>query len=313
MHDRSDHHSAATRHLSSVLSSSGVPEHPSLQAAIDANLWTSGILRDLAAQVGGVDVLAALDVDPLPSSRVDLAGVHPAHAGRVRDVVEAVDHHGRRLLDDEHTTIIHRLVEAVIRHDPKVLGRGEPVNTAAALTWLALRGNGELGGRRWPTAEDIWCSFGVSSCASRGRTLFTAAGFTFVDDCSPTGQARQGVRFDDVDFLHSRTRGSLLAQRDQALRLHEDALARQQASRAVQRVGDGKVRIQARTQVPRWSFLTLSAAGRRTVVVALADSADRALDDVEALALSVPDARRLVEMLQNTLDGPLTPGTFPPT
>jgi hypothetical protein len=64
------------------------------------------------------------------------------------------------------------------------------------------------------------------------------------------------------------------------------------------------MQIRASPQVPRWSFRTVGPTGRAAVIVAMADTIDGPPEELDPFALSVPDARRLITMLERALDGP---------
>jgi hypothetical protein len=114
----------------------------------------------------------------------------------------------RNRLDHEYRVIVHRLAVTAATHDQHPLRRRtSSTRLAAALAWIALKGNVEIGRRsRW-VAEDIRCSFGVSSCLGLVRKIATSL------DMAPTADSFGSNRFPpggmtlgDVGLLHSRTR-----------------------------------------------------------------------------------------------------------
>jgi hypothetical protein len=103
--------------------------------------------------------------------------------------------------------------------------------------------------------------------------------------------------------LHSSARIWILRARTTASQVCE-TLAQQAAERRpLQFLPGGKVQIKARPVVPFGAFRTPDTTGRHTVVTMFGD-----LDDPEVIALSVPDARRLIAILQRALDEPVSPG-----
>ena len=125
------------------------------------------MVGDLAALVGGIDALEHLDTIPLPDEPFDWSVVADTDCSFVENLLGLIDEHVERLFGVEYRTVAHRLVERIASRDPATLRSGSEVRTAAAITWLALRGNGVINGRRWPTANGIWAMFRVSSCAGR--------------------------------------------------------------------------------------------------------------------------------------------------
>src|SRR6185312_139755 len=96
----------------------------------------------------------------------------------VREVLRLTDHCCDTLLDDvEYRTIVRRILALVAARDPRTFRRkGSTRSCAAALIWLVLRANCDLGRGRRPRVSWIWSWFGVSPCTDRGRALRSAAG-----------------------------------------------------------------------------------------------------------------------------------------
>ena len=80
-------------------------------------------LCELAAEVGGDDVLEALDDSPLPDEPFDWTGIAEDIAPRVREVLAMVDRCCDDLLDVEYRTACRRLLARAAVGDPKVFRR----------------------------------------------------------------------------------------------------------------------------------------------------------------------------------------------
>jgi hypothetical protein len=156
-------------------------------------------LDELAVVVGGHDLLAALDAEPLPDDHLDLLAVDPAVVDRTllvssycddwfdgirRDhsapMLVALAQIERRFGEDprrlaeaarriELRTAARRLVGRLARSAPeKLRGRPKPQSLAAAVCWAVERGNA-LRPQRAPTAGAIAGAVGGSAAGVRRR------------------------------------------------------------------------------------------------------------------------------------------------
>src|SRR6478736_3940510 len=80
-------------------------------------------LCELAVEVGGDDVLEALDDSPLPDEPFDWTGIAEDIAPRVREVLEMVDRCCHDLLGVEYRTACRRVLARAAVGDPKAFRR----------------------------------------------------------------------------------------------------------------------------------------------------------------------------------------------
>lgn len=278
-------------------------------------------VRALAECVGGIDALEQLDIEPLPVTPFDPSAVPAEHRPLVEAIhtevlggIEAVNRPffalrtamGRAELpppfDDEYQVIAERILLRLAMADWRVLAKSAPRRTAAAIAWVAFRGSQKKRVRKSVvTADGLWRAFGVSNCTALATTLHRALGLPRVDaddgwyDLSP-------LWLPDARLLHSVARLWIMRNRTTAVRVCETLALREAERRPVQYLPGGKVQIKARPVVPFSSFRAPDTTGRHTVVTVFGD-----LDEPEVLGLTVPDARRLVTMLQRALDAPVSP------
>jgi len=279
-----------------------VTGEPSLGQAAAAGPSFVHLVDGLAELVGGLHVLERLDDEPLPIEVVDLGSVEPGSQTRCGEILSSIDTFAAeqwifgRLLDAEYRTIIARLLGRIVERSPAELQRSDPLRTAAALAWLALHGNDDLSPPHHPSAADLWHGFGVSNAAAVGRRLHRAAGFERPSASGGRFARRPAVWLPDVALLHSRTRRGLVKLRDQLVTAIEAALERRRADAPIKDAG-GRISVSAHLTVPRWAVRAPDGDGRHAVVVTFGNDDD----DVEVVGLSVPDAHRLVHMLQQAL------------
>lgn len=167
----------------------------------------------IADEVGGVDALMALDVDPLPDEQFDWTGipdeVHPV----VQDILDACDACADARLDVEHRTAMRRFLARAAWGDPKLFRRkASPARGAAAVAWVVATANRTVGSHRSAvTGADLLAHFGISgSVSDRARSLLRAAG---IDLSLTYGSLRLG----DPSLLVSRRRRELVDDRDRTL------------------------------------------------------------------------------------------------
>ena len=146
-----------------------------VQAELDSlKLW------DLAAEVGGDDVLQALDDSPLPDEPFDWTGIAEDIAPRVDEILALVDRCCDDLLDVEYRTASRRLLARAATGGPKVFRRKAKADTAAAaIVWIVGTANKIFEGHdRLMLASRVVHYLGVKGSASnRAETLARAAGF----------------------------------------------------------------------------------------------------------------------------------------
>ncbi len=252
------------------------------------------LMADLVTLVGGADVLAELDCEPIPDEPFDWSVVEERDRSFVAEVLALSDQCCNELLDTQFRTIARRLLARVAERDPGPLRRNTKANRCAAgLVWLAGQASAEFGRRGRRTTACLWTWFGVTSCADRGRSLRAAAGLEpWID---PASWATEPLALGDAAFLHSEFRQLVIRQRDAVTKLTtpprkwttmEDGRSVRFAAEPVKVVLTAKGHVQG--------------ASRLMVLLALGDD----LEDASYFALSVPDAHQLVSRLQSALDDP---------
>ncbi len=285
------------------------PRPTTIRDALCSGDWYASYANELATLAGGIDALERLDADPLPDEPFAWPSVADRDRGFLAETLAAADDCCERRLDLEYRTIVRRLLARVATHDPRPLRRRpNATRCAAALVWLALRGNGAVGRRRsqW-SAEEVWSWFRVSSCASLGRRLLAAGeiGGVAPDGSLTPARPRTEVRLTDVGLLHSRYRSLLLVRRAEVETVVEEAALLNPAARPITLLADGKVDLRGRPVEVLWTVKGMTSEGRAVVVLALGASDINA----ELLAFSVPQARQLQSSLGHALDASLMPRT----
>ncbi len=282
-----------------------------LRRAIDRGDHYSGVLKQLAAVCGGVDVLEALRDDPIPDEPFDPSGMaddHRALAVELLETIETAFEGSRlldRLLDDQHRTISRRLVAAAVTHPAQPLRRkAAPQRMAVALVWIMLRGNMQLGPRGRLTAGHLWDAFGVGNCSDLGRSIAQKMRLLAPTEIgSYHSLPSKNIALGDVRLLHSTTRSTLIQRRDEAIELgHQLAATREKWSLVTVR-DDGTVSIRARDLPVIGAAKALSDHGRATVMMLFGSDA---MNPDDVIGISVPDAHQLISALQHALDAPLT-------
>ncbi len=293
-----DNPSASSPPIFGVLPSSTTPTKTTLRNLVQSDHWTGRMVGDLCDLVGGIHNLENLDVTPLRDTPFDWAVVSETDQVMVRELLREIDERVASWFGDEYQVIAHRLVERIASHSPKSLSRGPATRTAAAITWLALRGNGALARSRWPRANTIWSVFRVSNCTDRARGLFKEIGLAPrpLDSHKYVDQAE--IWLSDPSLLHSETRRDLVQRLAVAMCAIEQDAARRIASHPLKRLENGSLSISARSVTPRWAIRAPTASGRTLVLITFGETED----DPEVLSLSVPDARHLVTLLERALD-----------
>lgn len=304
--------------------------------AMSRRLAHGWLLRVLAAEVGGVEVLDVLDDSPLLPEPFDWTGIDAADRPFVEPVLAVIqvigtggpgltladlgmsreEHRARFLateLDTEDRVIAQRILARVARNRPSVLRRGDPVRAAIALVWLVLDASmrlvnrRDMTGERALTPEALWWATGVTSCVDRGRTLRAAA------QCS-TDLGRFSRRHDradiglpdswlaDASLMRSSTRRFVIETRE---RLIDEFLDDEQRAATAQRLGrPNGVRAPSERRAirPERAVRTFTARGDSLVLLTVVED-DLPYATEEELTLTVADAQRLIGMLDAVLDG----------
>lgn len=278
-----------------------------LRSAIDRGDHYSGVLRQLAAVCGGIQALETLRDDRIPDQPFDPSGLTDADRGVATEILARIEAacDRSRLLDAQHRTISRRLLAAAAAHPAQPLRRKvAPERIAAALAWIMLRGNLQLGRRGRLTAQLLWELFAVGNCADLGRSIAGKMGLL-----APTDIGRfhalpsKDIALGDVRLLHSTTRSLLIQRRDEAIELAHQ-LAADRARWSLVTIRDyGKVSIRARDLRVLGAAKALNDQGRATVMMLFGANA---MDPDDVIGLSVPDAHQLISALQHALDAPLT-------
>lgn len=170
-------------------------------------------LQDLADLVGDLTALEHLDTTPLPDEPFGWTEVPGALVPVFEDLMPLLDSCADQWLTVEHRTAMRRLAATVARRDPRPLRRGPLLRRAAAIAWIVLRANDDLGpGRqRLMTAKDLSARFGLrSEVSSPARSMLRAAGGS---QCW-SAEFGDRVRVGDARLLTARRRERIVAERD---------------------------------------------------------------------------------------------------
>ncbi len=280
--------------------------------------WLGTRVDELASRAGGLSPLMQLDAAPLPAYRLDpaTAGAHetvaraviaaiqnPENVTRFADL-EAAGLPPARLFDDEAATIAQRLLGRVLEREPSVLGTTkDPRRIAAALVWAAMRGNGLLGrvaSRKGCRATSLWWLFAVNDATKLALKLVTAAGCTGLSDRVWDSARQRHLVLGDAQLLHSRYRADLIRQRDDWIETCRRRLEAEDNARPIRDIGGGTVCLRATQLPPLLAIKTLLPAGGLAVVVGFGHDNEEA----ELFALTIPQARRLVTLVERALSDP---------
>jgi hypothetical protein len=258
------------------------------------------LLSSLLPHVDDLPALLDLDTEPLPDEDFDWSGVDAQDRAIVAAVLERCDAACDDLLDTEFRTIARRILAMLATRDPRPLRRTTNHDRlAAGIVWLAGRGNGEFGRHapRWRSARTVADWFGVTNCADRGQSIRKAAGlvpeaidrYSSFYDATPLGSTA---------LLHSRTRRSLIGDRDTRLRLENER-------RRWTLSPDGKsVACRAERAGPLAVTHAHDSESNEAVLLVALGGPGVALDEADLYGLSLPDARRLMKMLRRALPSP---------
>ncbi len=281
--------------------------------------WLGGRVRELAALVGGLDALLALDASPHPEARVDPTTID-VHADTLRAIIDAIDAPAlsnkfrdsfdasrsllRRPYDDEIVTIAHRLLRRVLERDPTaVTAAKDPARIAAALVWIALRASRMFerrGATRGLGSSALWHWFDVSDSTKLALRLVAAAGCPGLADDQFETTRRRALIVADSKLLHSLRRAEITSQRDQWILTCRRQLAAEDERRPIRQLPNGQVALRAVELPPLLAIKTVPPHGRLNVVVGFGHDHGEA----QLFALSVPEAHRLVALVERALGEP---------
>jgi uncharacterized protein DUF6398 len=256
------------------------------------------LFADLLPYVGDIAALLDLDTESLPDEPFDWSSVDARDKAMVEAVLERCDAACDAILDVEFRTIARRILALVAARDPRPLRRTtKPERLAAGIVWLSGHGNGEFDRHApsWRSARHLWDWFGVANCSDRGHAIRNAAGL--VPEPQHVGWWDSGTTpLGTVALLHSKTRQMLMTRRDAYLRIERER-------RRWSLSPDGRtVACKAYRVGPLAVTRAHDAEDDQAVVLVALGGDGVGLDEADLYGLSVPDARRLVELLRRALD-----------
>ena len=169
-------------------------------------------LEQLAEEVGGPEVLAALDGIALPDEEFGWEQVPAGVRDRVAEVLSTCDRCSEDLLGAEYGTACRRLLARAVPGLSGMLGgTATPGAIAAAVCWVIGKGNQRLGqGPGEVRVKDLMNHFGLgqSSVSQRGYQIMRAAGIQ-------PASAYPAVRLGSPSLLVSARRRRIIELRDQ--------------------------------------------------------------------------------------------------
>ncbi len=294
---------AAAADLVHLLRRSSEPP-PTLSEVLASDGWNSAAIRALVHRVGSVAEVESLTIEPHIDPSFDWSGI----AGPNRDTIDELlilihASNINRYLDAEYETIMWRVIRMLALDPARPLDRKtKPARKAAAVAWVALKTNGQISRRRGVSAQDIWDAFGVASCSALAKEyaqviLVSRLGKEDAEYCQETWWDNTTIPVASAQLLASRRRLQLIRQREQIV---ESIAERHADVGPISSSAKGSVSFKARPTSVRWASRGSTDEGDDMVTIALGD-----LDELELVAISVPDARRL----RAALDGAL--GTSP--
>lgn len=181
---------------------------------LDDRSYQEMALDDLATEVGGGDVLAHLNVEPLPDEEFVWKGLAADIRFRLDGIVGIVDKCCDELLSVEYRTCCRRILARAARAEPELFRRnGRDDHTAASVVWIAGKLNHlfDPGGM---LVKDVMSWFGITqgSVSQKATGIRRAAGLP--------GDAyawTYGVKAGDASLLISARRAAIIARRDRLL------------------------------------------------------------------------------------------------
>ena len=269
--------------------------------------WLAEAVRTLAWETGSIEALETMDAEPHVQTGFDWKGISEDQRPRVADLSEVVER-AFTWVDQEFHGIIWRVLAALARNPERPLNRRtKPARMAAAIVWVALAASGAAGrGRATWRATDISTWFGVGPCSDLGRQL---AGHIARSNLGPDAHIESvasltGSRVPlvgDIALLHSRRRRVLIERRENLRRMLEEDHHRRSNHQPITQLDDHRVAMRARPTRVRWATRGRDQGSREHIMIALGE-----LDDLELVALSIPDAHRLLEAVTAALALPHT-------
>jgi hypothetical protein len=180
------------------------------------------LLKQLAEEVGGPEVLHSLDGIALPEEEFRWERVPAAARDRVAEVLAACDRCADDLLGPEYRTACRRLLARAVPGLSRMLsGTAKSEVIAAAVCWVIGKGNQRLGqGTGEVRVKDLMRYFGLGqpSVSERGYQVMRAAGIQ-------PASAYPVVRLGTPSLLVSARRRRIIELRD----LHQAAITDQPA------------------------------------------------------------------------------------
>lgn len=164
-------------------------------------------LGRIARQVGGMEVLSALDVEPLPDEDLDLLGISDDVIDRVEEVRAIADGVFTEFFEDlELRTVGRRLLARIATADARIFRRAGRTDTgAAALCWIAAKLNDEL---EWGVLGEMMQHLGLKgSPTQRAQPMLAALGADAFDWA-------YDPLLGDAALLTAKARANIVRQRD---------------------------------------------------------------------------------------------------
>ncbi len=166
------------------------------------------MLGSLRRAVGGEDILAALDENPLPDEPFDWQPLPADIHERVRGVLVLLARRCDGQLDVEYRTACRRVLSRAAAEDPEIFRhRGRAETAAGAICWIIGKANHLFTAQL--QVKDLMARFGIrqGSVSQRSEALLRAIG---VDP----GRRYGGMDLGSADYLTSTRRAQIIALRD---------------------------------------------------------------------------------------------------
>jgi hypothetical protein len=205
---------------------------------------------------------------------------------------------------------MRRFLALILRTDASPIRRSSrPARIAAGVAHAVLEANGRLGRRGFDRtstgprlrAGDVAASFGTSGASDIAQSLVRAAGLH--RDISEVDWSWTGaIELPTPALLHSSLRRLLLDERRVVIEQFLEEERQRAGRRPMVALGDGRVEV--RGCLADVAFVTKgsSEAGQLAVMVAMAPLVPE--PELELYALSIPEAHRLLHLLEKALDAP---------
>lgn len=266
--------------------------------------------QSLIDRCGTIDAVESLTDEVLPFYPVDWSVVPEADREVVETVLDLVDRVCVVHLDAEYRSVSQRLVLLAASHPAFPLrSRTSPDRLAAAILWIALVANMDRLILRSYGPDIVWSWFGVTPCTRMARKIATTLGFRPEPEYGePVGWDRdKGVYVRDAGLLTSQCRRELIDRRERLNEMLVEQEERKRLARPMVHNGDGQVRTRLVETDFALSVRTSLDAGRQVIALGLGGSK---VDPDYVFALSIPEARRLINGVQRALDSNPLPVRF---